>query len=303
LVSGEDVDKSYKDKGDDYKRLERDLDILQRMTGPNEGYDEKWKVKVPGGAKVFPSFPLAQQYKRRLKNMGIPCSYVTRIAQNSELAQDRVNVIAESLNKTFMVESINVVRGVKESGAAFCVFPNYFVTCAHVINRYDKYNIKANDDLASGVIVNLIRGGSKYRAIVVATDPYLDIALLKSDIKVEPMQLEVSFNIGDDIIAIGSPHGYENNVSTGAVGSVNRKIYFYNGAPNYTFVDLAIFPGNSGGPVIQESSGKVIGMVTLIVSGAGGYGLNASLPSAYIEGFCDENIEGFTVKKQTNKEL
>ena len=53
--------------------------------------------------------------------------------------------------------------------------------------------------------------------------------------------------VGDEIIAIGSPHGFENNVSFGQVGSVDKTIYSHNGAPMYMFVDLSVFSGNSGG--------------------------------------------------------
>jgi len=292
---GEDVDKSYKEQGDDYKRVQRDLDILNQMTaGPSQ--EEKWKVKVPGGSKIFPSFELAQKYKEKLRGKGIPYSYLTRIAQNSK-EKDRVELIADSLNKTFMVESINTEAGVKENGAAFCVYPNYFITCAHVVKKYDKYNLQ-NVDFNSGVMISLINGVERHSVTVVSVDPVLDLALLKSDINVEPLQLDKSVSIGEDVITIGSPHGYENNVSVGTVGSLHRKVYFYKGAPAYTFVDLAIYPGNSGGPVIKESNGKVIGMVTLIVSTEGEYGLNACLPSNYIAGFCEFNIEGFRVRKE-----
>ena len=296
-ASGDDVDKSYREKGDDYKRLERDFDILQQMTGSIPPPQEQWKVKVPGGSRVFPSFAEAQKYKEKLKEKGVFYAYLTRIAQSNSDQNDRVTLIADSLSKTLMVESIDATRGVKEAGATFCVYSNYFITCAHVVKKYDKYRASKDVDLSSGVIVNLVQGGNRYRAIVVATDPLLDIALLKSDLSVPFFQLDDAFSVGDDIVAIGSPHGYENNVSVGNVSSLDRKVYNYQGAPLYSFVDLAIFPGNSGGPVIKESNGKVIGMITLIVSAEGGYGLNASLPSKYIMSFCESNIKNFRIEK------
>jgi len=56
------------------------------------------------------------------------------------------------------------------------------------------------------------------------------------------------------------------------------------------FIDAAVFPGSSGGPVIRVGSGNVVGMITLIVSGGEDYGLNAALPSAYIKEFIAKYI-------------
>lgn len=293
---GEDVSKDYKDPGDDYKRLERDYDILQEMSKMPPPSTEKWKVKVPGGAKVCTTYQEAIKYKRLLKEKGVQYAYLSRVAQ-VEPQQDRVELISEALPKTFMVESIDVSQGVKETGAAFCVAPNHFITCAHVIKKYNKYDTTRDRDLSKGVMVSLIHGGAKHRAMVVATDPLWDLALIKCEIAVEPFQLDTTINIGEEIIAVGSPHGYENNVSVGNVGSVDRKVYYYQDAPSYFFVDLAIYPGNSGGPILREANGKVIGMVTLIVSSAGGYGLNASLPAKYIVSFCENHIKGFRIDK------
>ena len=144
----------------------------------------------------------------------------------------------------------------------------------------------------SNVSLSLVKDGQYYKSEVVDVNFQWDIALVRCKLDVEPFEIDLDPVIGSDIIAIGSPHGYENNVSTGSIGSVDRQVYNYKGAPNYIFVDLSIFPGNSGGPVVKESNGKVVGMVTLIVSRGSGYGLNAALPSSYIIQFLNENIGG-----------
>lgn len=288
--SGEDISKSYREKGDDYKRLERDEEILRNMLTPTEKIRQKWEVKVPGGTKAFMSFDLARKYTRENK---IPFSYVRRIAQNmNDTEESKVNIIADAISKTFMVESMNIDEGVQDTGSAFCVYPSYFITCAHVIKSYNKNN-EVDKSYFSKSIVRLVREGRKYNAYVVGVDPKMDMALLKCNVESGYMEIDAEASIGEDIIAIGSPHGYENNVSTGSIGSDGRKIYFYNGAPDYMFVDLSVFPGNSGGPVIKAANGKIVGMVTLIVSTAGEYGLNAALPSSYIIKFCEDNIKGF----------
>jgi len=278
---------SYKSEGADYKRQERDMSIINNMLRDRPSIQEIWRVKVPGGSKDFMSFSVAQGYVAKLKDKGIRSTYVTRVAQ----VDNKARVIASSVEKTFMVESINIGEGVKETGAAFCVAPNYFITCAHVIKNYDKNNIANDGNRMDDVFVNIHFGDTIKRATVVDVDLQMDIALLQCDIDVDSFVLDIAPSVGQDVLAIGSPHGYENNVSSGIVGSLDRKVYDYKGAPNYMFADMSIFPGNSGGPVVDEKNGKVVGMVTLIVSSIGGFGLNACLPSKYIQEFCSRTIK------------
>ncbi|TRZ81206.1 serine protease [bacterium] len=278
---------SYKPEGADYKRQERDMSIINNMLRDRPSAHEIWRVKVPGGSKDFMSFNTAQEYTTKLKDKGIRSTYVTRVAQ----VDNKTKVVAASVEKTFMIESINIGKGVKETGAAFCVAPTYFITCAHVINNYDKNNISNDTSRTGDVFVNIHFGETTKRATVVDMDLQLDISLLQCDIDVDPFILDITPIVGQDVLSIGSPHGYENNVSSGIVGSLDRKVYDYKGAPNYMFADMSIFPGNSGGPVVDEMNGKVVGMVTLIVSSIGGFGLNACLPSKYIQEFCSRTIK------------
>ena len=283
---------SYKPEGDDYKRRERDMEIIRDMLDGEMSTPERWKVKVPGGSKIFMSFSLAQQYENKLKDKGVPFVYLSRIAQKKSVEKEKVEVISDSLAKCFMVESIDTMGGVKETGSSFCIAPNFFITCAHVIKKYNKNEIESIDlnSFSEGVFVNIVHNGNRNRADVIDIDLKLDIALIRCDIDIQPFELDRDIMLGDDVISISSPHGYENNVSSGVVGSLDRKVYFYDGAPEYMFVDLSIFPGSSGGPIIKESNGKVIGMITLIVSSAGDYGLNAGLSSKYIEEFYKNKI-------------
>lgn len=285
-ASGDDVDKSYREKGDDYKREVRDREILMSLLSPKEKTIQRWEVRMPGGSREFMSFELARKYTRE---KGLPFSLVRRVAQNNN---NKISVIAESLEKTLMVESISPNESTVETGSAFCVAPNYFITCAHVIKSYNK-NVPTEKEYFSGSIVNLVKNDERHQAEIIDTDPILDIALLRCNTDTVPFAINDNMIIGEDIIVIGSPHGYENNVSTGTLGSLNRKVYSYNNAPDYMFVDLSVFPGNSGGPVVKSSDGSVIGMVTLIISSQGSYGLNAALPSHYILDFCTKNIRGF----------
>jgi len=294
---GQDPSKSYREEGDDYKRLEKDWNILNKMLDGGERNRQQWKVRVPGGHRTFMSFELAQQY---IRSKNIPFSYVQRVAQktmDNGSESHRVEVISEAINKCVMVESLDYQKGLRETGSAFCVFLNHFITCAHVIKKYNK-NHEVDSGYFEGAMVNVVQNGTRHVAKVITVDPKKDIAIIRcDDINVGIMNLDTSYMIGEEVVAIGSPHGFENNVSVGVLGSLNRKLFFYNGAPEYMFVDLAIFPGNSGGPVLRSSSGGVIGMVTLVVSEKGEYGLNAALPSSHIVDLCSKKIEGFAVNK------
>ena len=294
---GEDVGKSYKDKGVDYKRQERDWEIIEKMlNSPHDGGKEEWRVKIPGGAKTFNSFQSAQRYMMKLKDKGVNANWAARVKQAQTIQKSKVQVVSEGLGKTFMVEAIDFTRGVKENGGAFCVSEHHFVTCAHVIKKYNKNDEKdlAFDDISGNIRLSIIKNGRKYPAQLVAIDGALDLALLHCEISAEPFKISQNYLVGEDILAIGSPHGFENNVSFGKIGSVDRKIYVHKGAPEYMFVDLSVFSGNSGGPIIKMSDGSVIGVITSIVAESGEYGLNAGLQPEYLERFCimnEVNIE------------
>jgi S1-C subfamily serine protease len=282
----EDVDKSYREEGDDYKRVERDEEILLKMLDRKTKEHQEWRVKVSGGSKSFESFEMAQKYVRE---KGISFKYLSRVAQQGA-GSNKLSVITDSLNKVFMVQSINVEKGVSETGSAFCIAPGYFLTCAHVIESYNKIVSEGQESFGTTSTIKLVQDDLVQPAELIEFDLKNDLAILKADIKVKPFAIGEEPFPGEEIIVIGSPHGYENNISTGTVGGLDREIYRYEGAPTYMFVDAAVFPGSSGGPVIRAIDGKVIGVMTLIISTSGEYGLNAALPPSYIKEFIAKYI-------------
>lgn len=303
--SGEDTQKDYNVESDDYKRQERDIELIQKMLNhQGEHKEELWEVRVPGGKKTFVSQNAANEYKQKLEQKGLPVKWVTRkkMAQveaqiEKDTGNDKVELVAEALKKTFMVESINMQEGMKLNGSAFCVAPNYFLTCAHVVKKYNKNLQKKldSDEISATIQLSLIQLGQKYPAKLITIDAINDIAIISCDtssLKIIPFTLNSEILVGEDVLAVGSPHGYENNTSFGTVGSLGRKIYGYEGAPEYMFIDAAAFNGNSGGPIIKQSDGSVIGMLTAIVSANGDYGLNAGLPAEILRNFCIMNKIG-----------
>ena len=279
---------SYKENADDYKRRERDLEIIRNLTDNQGTPSEEWKVKVKGGYKTFPSLESAQRYRRKMQEKGIFVPWISRTKTASVEGED---VVDRSLTKTFKVESISLENNVVETGSAFCVAEGYFVTCAHVIKSYNK-NTESTLDFSQhrGMVkVTISNRGHKIPAEVVAFDGAKDIAILKAEIESEAFVFDSRITIGEEIFAIGSPHGFENNASFGNISSLDRKIYYHENAPDYLFIDASIFSGNSGGPVVDRQNGSIVGMVTAIISASDEYGLNAALPASYIEHYCISN--------------
>jgi len=152
-------------------------------------------------------------------------------------------------------------------GSGFVISSDgYVLTNAHVVNNiFDggKIRIVFHDD-------------KEYQAVLVNYDEASDIALLKItnaafDKVFEFLTWGETPELGQDVIAIGSPMGQSFTVTFGNVSSLNR--FVPNAPPFVPFIqtDAAINPGNSGGPLLN-SHGEVIGINTMIITGGGGKG-------------------------------
>jgi putative serine protease PepD len=144
-------------------------------------------------------------------------------------------------------------------------------------------------DGASSISVTFA-DGRKASAKVVGTDPSTDVAVIKVDApksELHPLQFADSggVQVGDGVVAIGSPFGLEGTVTTGIVSALNRTIQAPN---NFTIsgaiqTDAAINHGNSGGPLL-DSGGHVIGINSQIESDSGGNdGVGFAIPSSIVQ--------------------
>jgi putative serine protease PepD len=145
--------------------------------------------------------------------------------------------------------------------------------------------------------------GSKYSAKVVGADPSTDLAVLKVNApssKLHPLTLGDSSKlaVGDGVVAIGSPFGLDETVTSGIVSALNRDISSTN---NFTIsgaiqTDAAINHGNSGGPLLNMS-GQVVGVTTQIESDSGGNeGVGFAVPSNTISSVASKLVKGQTVQ-------
>jgi serine protease Do len=155
-------------------------------------------------------------------------------------------------------------------GSGFVIDPSGIViTNNHVIQDADDITVNFND-------------GTKLKAEVIGRDSKVDIAVLR--VKPDKPLKSVKFaddstaKVGDWVVAIGNPFGFDSSVSAGILSARNRRI----GGPydNYIQTDAAINRGNSGGPLFNMR-GEVIGINTAIISPSGGsIGIGFAVPAS-----------------------
>ena len=179
-----------------------------------------------------------------------------------------VNITTTVYRRTFFME----VYPAKDQGSGFIINPDgRILTNNHVILDPNKIDVTLPDQ-------------SRYRAKLLTRDPYNDLAL----IQIEPRKKLPSLRLGDSdaaqvgqkVLAIGNPFGFEGTLTTGIVSSLGRNIHSDNGEllEGLIQTDAAINPGNSGGPLL-DSSGNVIGINTAIYGGGGGnIGIGFAMP-------------------------
>jgi serine protease Do len=152
-------------------------------------------------------------------------------------------------------------------GSGFIVSPDgVILTNAHVVADADEVTVKMQDR-------------REYRAKVLGSDPKTDVAVLKIDAKnlpVVPLGSTRNLQVGEWVMAIGSPYGLESTVTAGVVSAKGRSID--QGGVQFIQTDVAVNPGNSGGPLFN-TRGEVVGINSQIFSQSGGYqGLSFSIP-------------------------
>lgn len=172
-------------------------------------------------------------------------------------------------------------RGLTSGSGIIIASDGWIVTNAHVVQGGRRIRVQLNSEAASSASPNGTSGRALFDAKLVVADRETDLALLKIDATDLPtLELSDSSDLkqGQLVLAFGSPLGFDNSVSMGIVSSVARQ-------PDpdsptiYVQTDAAINPGNSGGPLV-DTSGRVVGINTLIVTQSGGNeGIGLAIPS------------------------
>jgi putative serine protease PepD len=202
-------------------------------------------------------------------------------ASNSALS---VSAIYDRVHEGVVTIKVNT-QGGQALGSGFVIdSAGHIVTNAHVV------------DGASAISVEFANG-STYDAQLVGTDPSTDVAVIKVDAPTSvltPLEFGDSsaVQVGDEVVAIGSPLGLNETVTSGIVSALHRTITSPN---NFSIndaiqTDAAINHGNSGGPLLN-SSGEVIGINSQIESDSGGNdGIGFAVPSGTVKSVADQII-------------
>lgn len=177
----------------------------------------------------------------------------------------------------------------------------------------DKGYIATNNHVISGAqqIQVTLANGAMYSAQVVGTDTTTDLAVLKldnppSDLKVAEFADSDNLAVGEAVMAIGNPLGYDDTATTGIVSALNRPVTVTDDdnnaiVTNAVQIDAAINPGNSGGPTFN-AAGQVIGINSSIASTAsssgtaGSIGIGFAIPSNLVKRVTNEIIDNGSVK-------
>jgi putative serine protease PepD len=166
----------------------------------------------------------------------------------------------------------------------------HIVTNDHVVEKAQSVSVRFWD-------------GSTYKASVVGTDPSTDLGVIKVDAPssvLHPLSIGDSnqLQVGDGVVAIGSPFGLEETVTSGIVSALHRQMQAPN---NFTIndsiqTDAAINHGNSGGPLLN-SSGEVIGVNSQIAGQTGAnVGIGFAIPSSTVKSIADTLISSGQVE-------
>ncbi len=164
----------------------------------------------------------------------------------------------------------------------------YLLTNLHVIDGADEIAVMLHD-------------GRDAFARVVGTDPDTDLAVLKIDLEpLQPIELgnPTGTRVGDVVLAIGNPYGFQQTVTQGIVSATGRYGLGLNTYENYIQTDAAINPGNSGGALI-DAQGRLLGINSAFFGGRSGdfQGIGLAIPSDYATKVLDDLINHGEVRR------
>lgn len=153
-------------------------------------------------------------------------------------------------------------------GSGFIISSDgHILTNAHVIDSADEITVRLTDK-------------REFKAKVIGADKRTDVALIKieaNQLPVVKMGAPDQLRVGEWVVAIGSPFGFENSVTAGIVSAKGRSLPQENFVP-FIQTDVAVNPGNSGGPLFNMK-GEVVGINSQIYSRSGGFmGLSFAIP-------------------------
>lgn len=190
----------------------------------------------------------------------------------SQMIIDAVDKVKNAVVKIDVFKTVKGKLSLAGSGSGFIFSSDGLVfTNCHVVDGAEK------------IMVTLLNE-NEIEAVMIGKDPDTDLAILKiysNGYSVAQMGDVVNLQIGQLIIAIGNPYGYQHTVTTGVVSALGRTLRTQNGqlVDNVIQTDAALNPGNSGGPMIN-TDGIVVGVNTAMIMGAQGLSFSVAIDTA-----------------------
>lgn len=167
-------------------------------------------------------------------------------------------------------------------GSGFLISEDgYILTNAHVVHGASRVNV-------------ILADRREFEATIVGADKSSDVAVVKIDAQRLPalkMGNSDDLDVGEWVLAVGSPFGLSGTVTSGIVSAKGRSSVGITDYENFIQTDAAINPGNSGGPLLNLH-GEVVGINTAIFSRTGAYsGIGLAIPINMARSICDQIIE------------
>lgn len=190
----------------------------------------------------------------------------------SKMIIDAVDKVKNAVVKIDVFKNVKgkLTRAGSGSGFIFSSDGLIFTNC-HVVEG------------AAKIMVSLLNE-NEIEAMLIGKDPDTDLAILKiysEGYSVAKLGDASHLQIGQFVIAIGNPYGYQHTVTTGVVSALGRTLQTQNGklVDNVIQTDAALNPGNSGGPMIS-TDGEVVGVNTAMIMGAQGLSFSVAIDTA-----------------------
>jgi serine protease Do len=245
------------------------------VRGQEKKSAEATPLSVPAPRQMSSQFTqIAKALEPAVVNINTESTIKPAAGRRGENGEDQGDQFGDFFDKFFGGQGDSGPVREHSLGSGVLVDPKGFiVTNRHVVEKADRVQVRLQDDPP----------GVQHDAKVIGMDPETDLAVIKIDVDhalpFAKLGNSESMQVGDWVLAVGSPFGLQATVTAGIVSAKGRNIVPNRQFQSFIQTDAAINPGNSGGPLVNME-GEVIGINTAILTDTNSYaGVGFALPS------------------------